>query len=37
VVLEQLAAQAGLSTLSSGPRHVEPFLIEIETSALNRR
>jgi len=37
VLLEQLAAQAGLSTLSSGPRHVEPFLIEIETSALNRR
>lgn len=35
--LEQLAAQTGLSALASGPRHVEPFLIEIETSALNRR
>lgn len=37
VQLEQLAAQTGLSALASGPRHVEPFLIEIETSALNRR
>ena len=37
LLLEQLAAQTGLSTLSSGPRHVEPFLIEIETRALNRR
>jgi hypothetical protein len=35
--LEQLASQTGLSALASGPRHVEPFLIEIETSALNRR
>ncbi len=35
--LEQLAAQTGLSALASGPRHVEPFLIEIETGALNRR
>jgi len=35
--LEQLAAQTGLSALASGPRHVEPFLIEIEMSALNRR
>lgn len=37
VQLEQLAAQTGLSALASGPRHVEPFLMEIETSALNRR
>jgi len=37
VQLEQLAAQTGLSALASGPRHVEPFLIEIEMSALNRR
>jgi len=37
VQLEQLAAQTGLSALASGPRHVEPFLIEIETSALDRR
>jgi hypothetical protein len=37
VQLEQLAAQTGLSALANGPRHVEPFLIEIETSALNRR
>ena len=37
VQLEQLAAQTGLSALASGPRHVEPFLVEIETSALNRR
>jgi hypothetical protein len=35
--LEQLAAQTGLSALASGPRHVEPFLVEIEASALNRR
>jgi hypothetical protein len=35
--LEQLAAQTGLSALASGPRHVEPFLIEIETSARYRR
>ena len=35
--LEQLAVQTGLSALASGPRHVEPFLIEIEASALNRR
>ncbi|MEI6547585.1 MAG: DUF4936 family protein [Burkholderiales bacterium] len=37
VQLEQLAAQTGLNALASGPRHVEPFLIEIETRALNRR
>jgi hypothetical protein len=35
--LEQFAARSGLSALASGPRHVEPFLIEIETGALNRR
>lgn len=35
--LELLASQSGLSALASGPRHVEPFLIEIETSVLNRR
>jgi hypothetical protein len=35
--LEKLAALTGLSALASGPRHIEPFLIEIETGALNRR
>jgi hypothetical protein len=35
--LELLASESGLSALASGPRHVEPFLIEIETSVLNRR
>jgi hypothetical protein len=37
VLLEDLAAQTGLSTRSSGPRHVEPLLFEIVTSALIRR
>jgi hypothetical protein len=37
VQLEQLAEQTGMSALASGPRHVEPFLIEIETSDPNRR
>ena len=35
--LEQLAVQTGLTALASGPRHVEPFLIEIELSAPTRR
>ncbi len=37
VQLGQLAAQTGLSALANGPRHVEPFLIEIDTDALKRR